>query len=93
MWQDYVYSGVSLAFTYSLIPQIIKGYKDKRQDISLQTSGITSLGLYTLAYTAHTLDLDYSALTNLATGTMWATILGQRLFYKQKNLENIIEEK
>lgn len=92
MWQDYVYSGVSLAFTYSLVPQVIKGFKDKRQDITLQTSGITALGLYALAYTAHTLDLNYSALTNLVTGTMWATILGQRLFYKQKDLENIIEE-
>jgi hypothetical protein len=93
MWQDYVYSGVSLAFTYSLVPQIVKGFKDKKQDITLQTSAITAIGLYTLAYTAHTFDLDYSALTNAITGTMWATILGQRLFYKQKSLENIIDEK
>jgi len=92
MWQDYIYSGVSLAFTYSLVPQIVKGFKNKRQNITLQTSGITTLGLYALAYTAHTLKLDYSALTNLATGTLWATILVQRLFYKQKNLEILLKK-
>lgn len=30
-WQDYVFSGIAVALGYSLIPQIIKGFKEKKQ--------------------------------------------------------------
>lgn len=83
MWQDYVTSAAGIAFSYALIPQVIKGFKEKRQDISIQTAAITSIGLATLAYTFHTLDLNYAACVNGLSAGLWGTILGQSIKYKK----------
>ena len=70
LWQDYVFSGATVAFSYALIPQIFKSFREKKANITTQTAAITSAGLYVCAGTAHTLDL------NLTTGlyTVAATL-------------------
>ena len=85
MWQDYVTSAAGISFSYALIPQVIKGFKQKKQDISIQTAAITSIGLTTLSYTFYTLDLNYSCCINALSAGLWAIILGQSIKYRKKN--------
>ena len=91
MWQDYVTSAVSVALSYALIPQVIKGFKEKRPNISIQTGVLTTLGMYVMTYTFYSLDMDFSSVTSAVTGTLWAVLLGQSISYRKNNLENIVE--
>lgn len=81
MWQDVVYALAAFAFSYALIPQIVKGYKQKHQDIAVQSSLITSIALYILTFTSITLGLYYYASMNLFAAILWSVILYQRFHY------------
>ena len=83
-----MYAVAAFAFSYALIPQIIKGYKNKHQDIALQSSIITSIALYVLAFTSVTLELYYYASMNFLAAVLWSTLLVQRLIYS-KNVVKI----
>jgi hypothetical protein len=83
MWQDVVISIVMVLFAYALIPQIIRGFKIKRKLVSVQTSLITCLGMYVLSYVYSTLNLNFSVIVSLITGTLWLILFIQSLIYKK----------
>ncbi len=82
VWQDVVITIIIILFGYALIPQIIQGFRDKKQGINVQTSFIPFAGMYVMTPIYLTLDLTFSAITVFITGTLWLTILLQKLKYK-----------
>lgn len=87
MWQDYVITAASFIFSAALIPQVYKGYKEKKGTISYATSGPTFIGLYAICYAYFTLDLFLSMAISLITGTLWFALFIQRLVYKKQESE------
>ena len=81
IWQDIVISIVVVLFSYALIPQIVYGFKNKKPTITFQTAIITSLGMYIIAITYLTIDLIFSTIMCLITGTLWLLLLIQRVIY------------
>lgn len=82
VWQDIVAGTCTLLFTYALVPQIIKGFREKKGVVEFQTGLITSLCLYVLGGTLATLGLWYTASMNLLSGTLWMILFIQRCIYK-----------
>ena len=82
MWQDIIITISVILFGYALIPQIIQGFKKRKQDITLQTSLITALGMYAITIAYLTLKLTFSTITTGITGTLWLIIALQKIFYK-----------
>lgn len=82
MWQDIVITISTLLLSYALIPQVIYGFKKRKGTVTIQTSLITTCGLYTIAICLFTLGLLFSSIMNLFTGTLWAVLLIQRIIYK-----------
>ena len=84
IWQDYVMSGVMVLLSYALIPQILRGFKHKKCDISLHTSTISFLGLYVLAFSYFTLELYFSTAVTSITATFWLILFIQGKIYSKK---------
>lgn len=82
MWQDIVITISIILFGYALIPQIIQGFKKRKQDINLQTSLITAGGMYAITIAYLTLNLTFSTITTGITGTLWLILALQKIFYK-----------
>lgn len=82
LWQDYVFSSAAIAFSYALIPQIVKGLRERKADISTQTSIITSAGLYVCSITAYTLGLYLTTILYLVTAILWSILLYQSVRYR-----------
>jgi len=91
LWQDYVFSGATVAFSYALIPQIIKGFKEKKANIETQTAAITSAGLYVCSGAAYTLDLDLTTGLYVVAATLWGVLLYQSIKYKKNSLEDMLD--
>ena len=83
IWQDAVIAIANLLFGYSLAYQVFKGFKDKRGYLTLQTSFLTTIGLYALALAFFALNLIFSTIITLFTGTMWLILFVQGLIYKK----------
>ena len=83
MWQDIILTIVSVLFSYALIPQAVKGFKNKNQAITLQTSLINTIGMYTVCFIYFTLNLYFSTVVSLITATLWLTLFIQRIIYKK----------
>ncbi len=81
-WQDIVITISIILFAYALVPQIIKGFKKRKQDIALQTSILTSAGMYAITIAYFTLNLTFSTIISAIGGTLWAVIAIQKIFYK-----------
>lgn len=82
VWQDILIAICTFLFAYSLVPQIIAGYREKKGLVEIQTSLITALGLYLVAAAMFTLHLYFSASMNFLTAILWSVILIQKLIYK-----------
>lgn len=82
VWQDFVAATCTLLFTYALIPQVIKGFRQKRGVIEFQTGAITFICLYILAGTMLTLELYYTSAMNFLAGTLWLLLFLQKVIYK-----------
>ena len=82
MWQDIVITICLILFSYALLPQIYQGFKKRKALINLQTSLLTTLGMYVLTITYFTLELTFSTAIAFITGTLWAILLFQGIFYK-----------
>jgi hypothetical protein len=83
MWQDIIITAIMILFAYALIPQIARGFRLKRKLVSIQTSLITFLGMYALAYIYFTLNLKFSVIVSLITGTLWLILFIQGITYKR----------
>ena len=81
-WQDIIITICIIGFSYALIPQIYKGFKEKKGTIHLQTSIITPIGLYILSVIYITLNLFFSAIMMFINAILWTTLLIQKIKYK-----------
>ncbi|MBT4935696.1 hypothetical protein HOL21_02130 [Candidatus Woesearchaeota archaeon] len=81
VWQDMVIAIANLLFTFSIFSQVHHGFKRKKGFVILQTSGLTSLGLYAIAIAFFTLSLYFSAIIASINATLWAILFVQRIVY------------
>ena len=81
VWQDILISLSNLLFTYSLVHQVIHGFKKRRGFLTLTSSGLTSFGLYIMSAAFISLDLMYSGVVAFINGTLWLTLFIQRKKY------------
>jgi len=81
-WQDTIITMCILLFSYALIPQIYQGFKQKKGVINFQTSLITFIGMYILAFTYFKLDLIFSTIMATIAGTLWLVLFIQKITYK-----------
>ncbi len=83
VWQDIVIAVSNALFGYSLIFQVYTGFKEKKGFLTIQTSLLTTIGLYALSLAYLTLKLYLSTIIGLFNGTMWLLLLIQRIVYKK----------
>lgn len=65
----------SIGFSYALIPQIIKCYKDKSVEISYQTLIVNCISLLIIIITYLTMQLYFSTFLNLLVLICWMVLL------------------
>jgi len=82
MWQDIVITIANILFSYALIPQVLKGFKEKRGHIAFQTAFLTTIGLYASCIAFISLNLIFSGIICAINGTLWAILLIQKIIYK-----------
>jgi len=82
VWQDIVIAILTILFGYALIPQIYYGFKHKKATVTFQTSLITGIGLYIMGLTFFTLQLYFTTIMDIITGTLWMILFIQKLVYK-----------
>lgn len=82
--QDMIIVFCNILFSYALMPQVYYGFKHKKSSVTLQTSFLTTIGLYILSITFLTLKLYFSSIISLVTGTLWAMLLIQGILYKNR---------
>jgi len=83
MWQDNLIAIVNLTIVYGMLMQVIKGFKDKKRHINFQTGLITFTGLYATAIAFFSLNLIFSAVTVIISGTLWLILFIQTIVYKK----------
>jgi len=83
VWQDMVVAGANLLFAYSILTQVVHGFREKKGFILLRTSGPTTLGLYAMAVAFFTIPLFYSASVAAFNATLWLLLFIQRLIYEK----------
>ncbi|RLG10230.1 hypothetical protein DRN73_08335 [Candidatus Pacearchaeota archaeon] len=83
MWQDIIITIVNFIFAYALIPQVIKGFKEKKAHIHFQTGLLNTIGMYAMAATFFSLGLFFSAIIGIFNATMWLFLFIQSLIYKK----------
>ena len=81
IWQDIVISIANVLFTYSLIKQVYHGFKKRKGFLTIQSSLLTTLGLYIMAFAMLTLKLYGSAIIMGINGTLWLMLFFQRIIY------------
>lgn len=81
VWQDIVISLSNLLFTYSLINQVVYGFRKKGGFITFQTSLLTTIGLSALTVAFFTLNLIFSTIVSGTNAILWLTLLIQRVKY------------
>lgn len=83
IWQDIVIAGANLLFAYSLCFQVYLGFKNRKGYLSLQSTFLTTLGLYAMATAFFTLSLLLSAFIAALNGTLWLILFVQSVFYEK----------
>ncbi len=78
---DLILTICSIAFGYALVPQIIYGFRNKLGTVTIQTSTVTSAGLYTIAGVYLYQQFWFASVACAATATLWLVLLMQRLVY------------
>ncbi len=82
MPQDFIIAITNILLSYALFPQILHNFKEKKNEITFQTSIISTFALYIPAFTVYSLDLIISSITTFAAATLWLIILIQKFIYK-----------
>jgi len=82
MWQDIVLMIGNILLGYALIPQVIKGFKNKKPNIAFQTGGITFSALLAITIVYFSLNLIFSAVICSFNTLMWLTLFIQTIIYK-----------
>jgi len=81
--QDIMMTVVSLMFIYSLFPQVVMNFRNKKVLISWQTIGITTIGILVVSICYLTMGMTFAGITNMSVGILWAFIGIQKLFYER----------
>jgi hypothetical protein len=82
MWQDILITIANAFLGYALIPQIIKGFKEKKVNISFQTIILYAIALYMIAISFFTLELFLSSIVTGIAATLWLILFIQSIIYK-----------
>ena len=82
IWQDIVIMLVNIALGDALVPQIIKDFKAKKCEVTIQTSAVSAISLYIMAIAVFTLNLYFSAAITFLDAILWTIILIQKFRYK-----------
>jgi hypothetical protein len=82
IWQDLVIAIANILMGYALIPQVYKGFRNKRVFIAFQTGLITTIALYVMGITLLTLKLYFSSIIALFNGIMWTILFIQTIIYR-----------
>jgi hypothetical protein len=83
MWQDLIIALCNILFSYSLGYQVIYGYLKKKANLTIQTSLLTTIGLYIMSICFFTLNLKFSGIISFLNGTLWLILLIQSIKYKK----------
>ena len=83
VWQDIVVAIANVLFGYSLLWQVFQGFKKKKGLLALQTSLLTTIGLYALSVAYFSLNLYVSTIIGVFNGTMWLILFIQGIIYKK----------
>ncbi len=83
IWQDIIVAIANILFGYSLVYQVYVGFKKKKGFLSLQTSLLTTIGLYTISIGYLSLNLIISTIISLFNGTLWLILLLQAILYEK----------
>ena len=83
VWQDIVVAIANILFGYSLAYQVYKGFRERKGFLTLQTSLLTTIGLYAMSFAFFTLNLFVSTIVSTFNGTMWLLLFIQGLIYKK----------
>jgi len=82
MWHDYSFTLCSILFGYSLIPQVLKNYKEHdARGISWQLCGISILGLLVGIITCISLRFYFTVIINTIQIGLWLVIIYQKVNY------------
>ena len=83
IWPDIAIALANILFSYSIINQIIQGFKYKRGFIHFGTAILTVMGAFVMTISLLYLGLVISALVNLLNSVLWAILTIQRIIYKK----------
>ena len=83
VWQDIIIAIANVLFGYSLVYQVYYGFKKRKGLLALQTSFLTTIGLYALSLAYLSLHFYFSTIVSLFNGTMWLILFIQGLIYKK----------
>jgi hypothetical protein len=83
VWQDLVIAIANVLFGYSLFYQVFRGFKEKRGFLALQTSFLTSIGLYAVAFVYLSLKLYISTVIAFLSAIFWTLLFIQGLVYEK----------
>jgi hypothetical protein len=83
IWQDIIITIANILMGYALIPQIYKGFKSRKNYITVQTGIITTIALYIMGTTFLTLKLYLSSGITLFNAILWMILLIQSIIYKK----------
>jgi hypothetical protein len=82
-WPDIAIALANILFSYSIINQIIQGFKHKIGFIHFGTAILTVIGAFVMTISLLYLGLVISALVNLLNAVLWAILTIQRIIYKK----------
>jgi hypothetical protein len=83
VWQDIVIAIANVLFGYSLIYQAFRGFREKKGFLTLQTSILTSIGLYALTFVYFTLKFYISTAIAFFSAILWTLLFVQGLIYRK----------
>ena len=82
VWQDTAIFIINIVFAYALIPQVWKGFKEKKPHIAFQTGILNTILVSAMAIVFFTLGLYLSVIISLFNGILWLTLFIQSIIYK-----------
>ena len=81
MWQDMVMAICSFGFALALLPQVLKGFRDRAGYLTLPTAGLTAAAVLAISVCRFSLALHYAGVVDGVVGGLWVILLLQRLRY------------
>lgn len=92
-WEDFVFTGASIAFSYALVPQVIYNFEKKVRTVTRQTGLITTIGLAAILPADYSLGLYMTAATTAAMAALWGVMTYQAFKYPEMKKDDGLESK